>query len=48
MEDELQGRELVRLARRGCLKVGDGDRQTWAVERSALEVGHNISMHSYM
>ncbi|KAI4825432.1 hypothetical protein KUCAC02_021112 [Chaenocephalus aceratus] len=37
VEDELQGRALVLLARRGCLKVGDGERQTWAVERSALQ-----------
>lgn len=46
LEDELQGRVLLLLARRGCLRLGDGDRQTWAVERSALQVGHDISMQS--
>ena len=48
MEDELQGRPLVLLARKGCLSLGDGDRQIWAVERSALQVGHGISMNNFL
>lgn len=44
VEDELQGRPLVLLARTVCLSSGDGDRQIWAVERSALQVGHSISI----
>lgn len=48
MDDELQRRELVLLARTECLRLGDGDRQTWAVERSALQVGLNISMNSFL
>ena len=48
MEDELQGTQLVLLARRGCLSLGDGGRKTWAAERSALQVGHDIGMTSFL
>lgn len=44
MTDELQGEEdLVVVARRECWRLGHSDDQTWAVERSALQVGkHRI------
>ncbi len=48
MEQKLQETELLLLARRGCLSPGDRVRQTWAVERSALQVGHNISMNPFL
>lgn len=30
------------------MRLGDGDKQTWAVERSALQVGDNTGMHSFL